>query len=93
MKNQFYVHFNLVQSKTVTEAEHESLKIYLRCHHVPNHMGNRPRGIGDIYDLEFVIKTHEELKDDWTNGEVLFSEGFGVVKKLFDAGIDFIEVK
>ena len=93
MKNQFNVYFNLEQSKIVTEAEYKSLRLYLLSHHIPNHRGNRVRGIGDIYDLEFVIETHNELENDSSNGDILFSEGFDVVKKLFNDDIAFIEVK
>ena len=93
MKNQFNVHFNLEQSKTVTETEYKCLKLYLCSHHIPNHRGNRKRGIGDIYDLEFVIETHNELENDSSNSDILFSEGFDVVKKLFNDDIAFIEVK
>lgn len=86
MRNQFSVHFNLVQSKIITEAEYTSLKLYLRHYHTPNYQGN----VGDIFDLGYVAEIHNDIKD---GAEIQFLAGYEVVKNLLNSGIAFIEVK
>ena len=61
--NKFTVGYNLTRNILCAE-QHEALKKYLCEHHVPNHVGNSSRGIGDIYELELVRTYDEEHADD-----------------------------
>lgn len=64
----------------------------MRGNHEPNHRGNTSRGIGNIYDLSYVLETEAEL-DDEDRKMAIFVDGLVVVRKLLEKDIQFIEVK
>jgi len=66
--------------------------LYLFSHHTPNHQGNKSRGVGDIFDLNYVIETHSDLEEKVGINGILFPGGFEIAKRLFNDGIAFVEV-